>query len=51
MQTPFSSDWARTRKIRSQCAILEGLSDRQLKDIGIRRQNIQNVSEEITKDD
>ena len=47
MLTPFSRDWSRTRKIRSQCAILEGLTDPQLKDIGVRRQNILSVSREI----
>lgn len=50
MHMPFSRDWSRTRKIRSQCAILEGLSDRQLKDIGIRRQNILKISQDALKD-
>ena len=50
MQMPFSREWARIRKVRSQCVILEGLSDRQLRDIGIKRRNILNISRKVTGD-
>jgi uncharacterized protein YjiS (DUF1127 family) len=47
MKMPFSGQCTRTCKIRSQCAILGGLTDGQLKDIGLRRQDILSVSRNL----
>ncbi|MEM6461190.1 MAG: DUF1127 domain-containing protein [Pseudomonadota bacterium] len=44
---PFAKDWAAFRKRRRQFAVLDRLTDEQLKDIGIPRNRIRETVLEV----